>query len=142
MSVIFNNDQRFSVLIIIVWALKIAEFLLCKHTDHGCFSSETVIFVEIHTMSINYQFWNILKNLFASLNQSGVFMIIAESSKDVNLGLDAIACKPKIATEIKMLNFKPILKDKKIVHSWTLLLLSFKTSIFGTSQSTRLTCHH
>ena len=37
-------------------------------------------------MCINYQFWIILKNLFTSLNQSGVSMIIAESSKDVNPG--------------------------------------------------------
>ena len=63
-----------------------AEFLLCNNTDHGCFSSETVIFIEIHAMCINYQFRIILKNLFTSLNQSGVSMIIAESSKDVNPG--------------------------------------------------------
>ena len=64
-----------------------AEFLLCNNTDHGCFSSETVIFIEIHAVCINYQFWIILKNLFTSLNQSGVSMIIAESSKDVNPGM-------------------------------------------------------
>ena len=69
-----------------VSALKIAEFLLCNNTDHGCFSSKAVIFIEIHTMCINYQFWIILKNLSTSLNQSGVSMIIAESSKDVNPG--------------------------------------------------------
>ena len=83
---IFSNDQRFSVLIIVVSALKIAEFLLCNNTDHGWFSSETVIFIEIHAMCINYQFWIILKNLFTSLNQSGVSMVITESSKDVNPG--------------------------------------------------------
>ena len=38
-------------------------------------------------MCINYQFWIILKNLFTSLNQSGVSTIIAESSKDVNPGI-------------------------------------------------------
>ena len=85
-SVLFSNDQRFSVLIIAVSALKIAEFLLCNNTDHGCFSSEAVIFIEIHAMCINYQFWIILKNLFTSLNQTGVSMILAESSKDVNPG--------------------------------------------------------
>ena len=69
-----------------VSALRIAEFLLCNNTDHGCFSSETVIFIEIYAMCINYQFWIILKNLSTSLNQSGVSMIIAESSKDVNQG--------------------------------------------------------
>ena len=37
-------------------------------------------------MCINYQFWNILKIPFASLSQSGVSMIIVESSKDVNTG--------------------------------------------------------
>ena len=71
---------------IAVSALQIADFLLCNNTDHGCFSSETVIFIEIRAMCINYQFCNILKNRFASLNQSGVSMIIAESSKDVNPG--------------------------------------------------------
>ena len=50
------------------------------------FSFETVIFIEIHGMCIKYQFWTILKNLFSSLNQSGVSMIIVESSKDVNPG--------------------------------------------------------
>ena len=85
-SLIFSNDQRFSVLIIAVSALKIAEFLLRNNTDYACFSSETVIFIEIHAMCINYQFWIILKNLFTSLNQSGVSMIITESSKDVNPG--------------------------------------------------------
>ena len=85
-SVLFSNDQRFSVLIIAVSALKIAEFLLCNNTDHRCFSSETVIFVEIHVMCINYQFLIILKNLFTSLNHSRVSMIIPESSKDVNPG--------------------------------------------------------
>ena len=85
-SVIFSSDQRFSALIIAVAALKVSEFLLCNNTGHGCFSSETVIFIEIHAMCINYQFWTILKNLFTSLNQSGVSMIIAESSKDVNSG--------------------------------------------------------
>ena len=85
-SLIFSNDQRFSVLIIAVSAPKIAEFLLRNNTDHACFSSETVIFIEIHAMCINYQFWIILKNLFTSLNQSGVSMIITESSKDVNPG--------------------------------------------------------
>ena len=85
-SVIFSNNQSFSVLIITVSSLRIAEFLLCNNTDHGCFRSETVIFIEIHAMCINYQFWIILKNLFTSLSQSGVSMIIAESSKDVNLG--------------------------------------------------------
>ena len=83
-SVIFSNDQRFSVLIIAVSALKIAEFLLCNNTDHGCFNSVTVILIEIHAMCINYQFSNILKNLIASLIQSAVSMIIAESSKDIN----------------------------------------------------------
>ena len=83
-TVIFSNDQRFSVLIIAVSALKIVEFLLSYNTDHGCFSSETVIFIEIHAMCINYQFWKNLKNLFASLNQSGVSIIIAENIKDVN----------------------------------------------------------
>ena len=83
----FSKDQRFSVLIIAVSALKIAEFLLCNNTDHGCFSSETVIFIEIHAICINYQFWIILKNLVTSLNQSGVSMIISENSKDVNPGL-------------------------------------------------------
>ena len=67
-----------------VLALKIAEFSICNNTYHGCFSCETVIFIEIHAMRINYQFWIILKNLFTSLNQSGVSMIIAESSEDVN----------------------------------------------------------
>ena len=38
-------------------------------------------------MRINYQFWNFLKNLFELLNQSGVSMIIAESSTDANPGL-------------------------------------------------------
>ena len=71
---------------IAVSALQIADFLLCNNTDDGCFSSETVIFIEIRAMCINYQFCNILKNRFASLNQSGVSMIIAESSKDVNPG--------------------------------------------------------
>ena len=85
-SEIFSNDQIFSFLIIAVSALKIAEFLFWNNTDHGSFSSETVIFIEIHAMCINYQFWIILKNLFTSLNQSGVSMIIAESSKDVNPG--------------------------------------------------------
>ena len=85
-SVIFTNDQRFSVLIIAVSALKIAEFLLCNNTDHGCSSSETVIFIEIHALCINYHFWNILKSLFASLNQFGVSMIIIEIGKDVNPG--------------------------------------------------------
>ena len=55
-SVIFINDRRFSALIIAVPALKISEFLLCYNTDHGGFSSETVIFIEIHAMRINYQF--------------------------------------------------------------------------------------
>ena len=86
-SVIFCNDQRFSVPIIAVSALGIVELLLCNNTDHGCFSSkQSVIFIEIHAMCINYQSWNILKNLFASLNQSEVSMIIAESSKGVNPG--------------------------------------------------------
>ena len=80
----FSNDQRFSVLIIAVSALKIAEFLLCNNTDHGCFSSEAVIFIEIHAMCVNYQFWIHLKILFTLLNQSGVSMTISESSKDVN----------------------------------------------------------
>ena len=44
-SVIFSNDQRLSVLIIAVSALKVAEFLLCNNTDYGCLSSETVIFI-------------------------------------------------------------------------------------------------
>ena len=35
-------------------------------------------------MCINYKFWNLLKNVFESLNLSAVSMIIAESSKDVN----------------------------------------------------------
>ena len=79
----FARDS-FTVLIIAVSALKIAEFLLYNNTNHGCFSSETVIFIEIHAMCIIYQFRILLKNLFTSLNQSGVSMIIAESSKDVN----------------------------------------------------------
>ena len=80
----FSNDQRFSILIIAVSALKIAEFLLCNNTDHGCFSSETVIFIEIHAMCINYQFWIILKNLFTSLNQSGVSLIILKVIRTSN----------------------------------------------------------
>ena len=59
---------------------------MTRDFDHGYLSSETVIFIEIQAMCINYQFWNILKNLLASLDQSGVSMIIAESSKDVNPG--------------------------------------------------------
>ena len=86
-SAIFSNDQRFSVLIIAVSALKIAEFVLWNNTDHDCFSSETVIYNEINAVCIIYQFWIILKNLFTSLNESGVSMIIAESSKDVNPGV-------------------------------------------------------
>ena len=46
-----------------------------------------MIFIKILTMCITYQFLNILKNLFESLNQFEVSMIIAESSKDVKLGL-------------------------------------------------------
>ena len=83
-SIFFSNDQRFSVLIIAVSALKIAEFLLYNNTEHGCFNSVTVILIEIHAMCINYQFSKILKNLIASLIQSAVSMIIAESSKDIN----------------------------------------------------------
>ena len=85
-SVIFSNDQSFSVLIIAISALKIAEFLLCKNIDHGSFSSEEVTSIEKYKMCINYQFWNILKNLFESLDQFGVYMIIAECRKDVNPG--------------------------------------------------------
>ena len=94
----FSNDQRFSVLIIAVSAQKIAEFSLRNNTDHGCFSSETVIFIEIHAMCINYQFWIILKNLFTSLNQSGVSMIICESSKDVNPGIFSFLLRPELAS--------------------------------------------
>ena len=74
------------ILIRAVWALGIAEFLLFNTTDHGYFSSETEISIEISAMCVNDQFWKILKNLFESLNQSRVSMTIAESSKDVNPG--------------------------------------------------------
>ena len=37
-------------------------------------------------MCINYQFWNILENLFEPLNESEVSMIIAENSKNINPG--------------------------------------------------------
>ena len=67
--------------------LKIAECLPCINTGHGCSCFETAISIEIHAMRINYQSWNILKNLFESLNQSGVFIIIAENIKDVNPGM-------------------------------------------------------
>ena len=77
-----------------------AEFLLCNNTDHGCFSSETVIFIEILAMCINYQFWIILKNLFTSLNQSGVSMIIAESSKGVNPGELFFSFSIKVAEQL------------------------------------------
>ena len=40
----------------------------------------------MHAMCINYQFWNILKNLIASLSQTGASMIIAEIGKDDNPG--------------------------------------------------------
>ena len=46
-----------------------------------------MILIEIHAICINYQFWNVLKNLFPSLNQSGISMIIAESSENVNPGI-------------------------------------------------------
>ena len=41
------------------------------------------------------------KNLFASLNQYGVSMIIAESSKDVNPGIISWGlCQKKLKTDI------------------------------------------
>ena len=53
---------------IAVSALRIAEFLLCYNTDHGCFSSETVIITEIHAMCIKYQtFWKIYLNRWIDL---------------------------------------------------------------------------
>ena len=85
-SVTFSNNQRFSVLIIAISPLRFSEFVLCNNTDQGSFSSETATSIEIHAMQINYQFWNILKNPFKSLNQRGVSMIIANSSRDVNAG--------------------------------------------------------
>ena len=54
-SVIFSNGHIFSAMIITVSALRIDEFVLCNSTNHGCFSSETVIFIEIHAASIDYQ---------------------------------------------------------------------------------------
>ena len=80
----FSNDQSFSILLIAVSALEIADFLLCNDTDHGCFSYETVIFVQDHAKCIKYQFWVFLKNLLTLLNQSLVSMTISEKSEDVN----------------------------------------------------------
>ena len=72
---------------IAVSALRNAELLHCYIIHYVCFSSETAIsFVTRVMCIIYYLFRNILKNLFESLNQSIVSMIIAQSSKDVELG--------------------------------------------------------
>ena len=93
-SVVFRTDQRFTVLIIAVSALRIAKFLLCRNYDHGSFSCEIAISIENNVKCINNQFWNIRKKLFESLNQSAVSMIIAESSKGVNLGYSSYIQTP------------------------------------------------
>ena len=76
---IFNSDKN-------CLALKIDEFILCNNIDHGCFCSKILISIEIHGTWINCQFWNILKNLFESLNQSEFSRIIAQSNKNINPG--------------------------------------------------------
>ena len=61
----------------------VSASLTKDNTDHGSFSSETVISFKLHALWINNQLRNILKNLFESLNQSGVSMTIVKSTKDV-----------------------------------------------------------
>ena len=68
-------------------------------------------------MCINYQFWIILKNLFTSLNQSRVSMIIAESSKDVNPG--RFACKSRdTKARVKIQKIESLNIRKSFICFW------------------------